>query len=344
MTIQNCTPCMPVKAVQAILIAVATWLVFIAWPAETTAQQQPANTELEFQNIDPAYADKSGPVVRIHRYVSPYVQRGLFDAFKQLIEGDGFRTEWLDKQLSQEALDNMDVLVVANAYTRGGARDFRNFSTLEAPSVYSEAEIEMIATWVRKGGSLLILADHSPFAGGTIKLAEAFGFTYMTGIALDKRSLSENIISNIDFRRSEGGSTEAGGREIAVGRLSDHAIVDGGLGREKISHFFAFEGQAIIPPPEATSLLVLPNGFETILTYSLFNEFFSAPRLDVSGLSQGAVMQLGEGRIAIFGETGGFTVRMPEGLPPSGFSSPEADENADFILSTLRWLANFTPE
>lgn len=304
-----------------------------------TAPKKPSQTAesgYSFDNDNPAYEAAKGPLIRIHRYVSPYVQRGAFEPFRTLVETDGFRVEWLDKQVSPDLLGETDILVIANAYTRGGANDFQNFTTLDAPSVYSPEEIAMIVDFVKAGGSLLILADHSPFAGGTIKLAEALGFVFMTGIALHNRSLSEEILGNIDFRRE--------GEGMLVGKLSAHPIVDGALGRKTISHYYAFEGQAIIPPPEATTLLTIPENFETMLTFAVRRDFYSAPRLDASGLSQGSVLELGKGRVAVFGETGGFTSQSQDGRPPFGLSSPLADENAEFVLSTMRWLAGYQPK
>ena len=141
--------------------------------AQTSKPAQAAEEGYTFDNRSPAYALGTGPRIAVHRYVSPYVQRGAFNPFQTLVETDGFQFNWLDKQISSEALAEIDILVVSNAYTKGGANDYNNFGTLDAPSVYSPDEIQLIKAWVEQGGRLLVLADHSPFAGGAIKLAEA---------------------------------------------------------------------------------------------------------------------------------------------------------------------------
>jgi len=303
--------------------------------AQTSKPAQAAEEGYTFDNQSPAYALGTGPRIAVHRYVSPYVQRGAFNPFQTLVETDGFQFNWLDKQISSESLAEIDILVVSNAYTKGGANDYNNFGTLDAPSVYSPDEIQIIKTWVEQGGRLLVLADHSPFAGGAIKLAEAFGFVFMTGFAIHKDSFSERVLTDIDFRR------EGEGKQI--GKLSDHPIVNGSTGRPPISHFKTFGGQAIIPAPKASSFLTIPAGFESLLTFRLRQDFNTAARLDASGLSQGATMDFGDGRIAIFGETGAFTSQSQLGAAPFGLSDPEADENADFVLATLRWLVGFKP-
>lgn len=315
-------------------------LVSISSAHMALAQSQPrqaGNATYEFANSTPAYAKAQGPRIIIHRAVSPYVIRGSFDPFTVVAESDGFVVNWLDAPLTKSLLDQASLLVVANPYTKGGALDYRNFGTLSAPSVYSPEEISMIAEWVRSGGALLLLADHSPFAGGGIKLAEAFGFTFMTGFAIHKSSTAQAVITNVEYRKD-------GKAGIRIGRLADHPITNGGLGREPLESFYAFGGQAIIPPPEAQNLLTLPDGFETILTFALTRDFNTAARLDATSLSQGAVREFGEGRVAVFGETGAFTSQIIDGVVGFGMGSPDAPQNEEFVLSVLRWLAGHNPD
>lgn len=288
--------------------------------------QQVAIDGFSFENETPAWAKGQGPQVLIHRSVSPYVQRGSFDPFKTLSETDGLSLNYLDTAIDAKTLSSAKILVIPNAYTK----DYASYSTLEAPSVYSGPEIDLIKDWVQEGGSLLVLADHSPFAGGTIKLAEAFGFSYMTGHTLNKASLSSRINVNIDF-------------SLENGLLADHPITNGAMGRKKISHYFAFGGQAIIAPKEAVSILTTPDYFETLLGFSASRDFYSALRLPTGGQSQGAAMEFGKGRLVIMGETGGFTAQLIKGSRAFGFENPEADENKEFVLATMRWLARYEP-
>lgn len=302
--------------------------VCITNPARTQGKQRQSAIEgFAFENLTPAFASQQGPRLLIHRAVSPYVQRGSFEPFKILAESDGFQVAYLNEPVTSANLAGTDLFIIANAYTR----NYKNYSTLEAPSVYTDDEIAMLVEWVKKGGSMLILADHSPFAGGTIQLANAFGFTYMTGIAISKNSLSERINSHIDFTKENK-------------LLAEHPITDGSSGRKPISHFYAFEGQAIIPPSQATSILTIPSYFETLLGFDPEVDFYSSPRLDSGGLSQGATLEFGNGRLMIMGETGGFTAQIIDGIAGTGFEEPVADENKEFVLAALRWLVKFTSQ
>ncbi|MCB1421990.1 MAG: hypothetical protein KDJ69_05895 [Nitratireductor sp.] len=315
---------------------VAALLIFAVYNPLSASERQFAFTEYTYTNENPAYEAQTGPRIVIHRYVSPYLQRGAYEPFAMLVETDGFQTQWLDGPLTAERLAETEILAIVNAYSRSGAGDYRRYSTIDVPSIYSEEELDLIVSWVKEGGSLLLLADHSPFAGGTIALASRFGAVYMTGHAVRNDSISENKYVNIDFRRTP--------EEPGHGTLNSHPITDGALGLGKIEHFYAFGGQAIIPPADAINILQIPQGFEAILTFRLNEEFYSAPRIDAGGLSQGMAMTFGEGRVAIFGEAGGFTTQRIDDNEPFGLADPDADENAAFVLATLRWLADYRPK
>jgi hypothetical protein len=127
------------------------------------------------------------------------------------------------------------------------------------------------------------------------------------------------------------------------GLKTGHSVLDGSTGRQKVTRFQAFGGQSFIPPAEATSLLTIPQGWVALFTYRLEAELATAPRIDASGMSQGAVMDFGNGRLAVFGEAGGFSAQIIDGTERFGFNTPEGAANPEFILATLRWLARFEP-
>ncbi|MCB1385760.1 MAG: hypothetical protein KDJ80_07445 [Nitratireductor sp.] len=333
---QDPQPCSMPNRRAVLAMAGAAGLLFPAAAFGQTGEiKQEAVSGYTFDNEYPAWPSGTGPRIGLHRFVSPHVQRGSMEPFATLAQTDGFRFEWIDHALSAETLKALDIFMVVNPYLKGGALDYRNFATPDAPSVYSPEEIAMIRQWVAAGGSLLVLADHSPFAGGAIKLLDAFGYTSMTGTTIHESSTLRAVKSDIGFAKQ--------GTGLQTGRLASHPITDGALGRRPIDHFRTFTGQALIPPATAQNLLTIPAGYQTVLTYKLFEEFDTAPRIDASGLSQGAVEEVGKGRIGIFGETGGFTAQVITNTEPFGLTDPQADQNADFVLSVLRWLVHYQP-
>jgi hypothetical protein len=290
------------------------------------AQRQLPDNDFVFQNDSPAYAAGTGPRIVIVTTNSKFVLRGAFDPLAKLAESDGFRVAKQEGTIA-EALRDADILVIANPYLES----FRDYPAMTPPSAFTAEEIVAIRNYVDEGGALLLLADHAPLGGGSSDLAKAFGFEFLNG------------------HTAEAAAAENGERRVMImfsadnGLKAGHPVVDGSMGRQKITRFQAFGGQSFIPPAEATSLLTIPQGWVALFTYRLEAELATAPRIDASGMSQGAVMDFGKGRLAVFGEAGGFSAQIIDGIERFGFNTPEGAGNPEFILATLRWLARFKP-
>lgn len=290
------------------------------------AQRQLPDNDFVFQNDSPAYAAGTGPRIVVVTTNSKFVLRGAFDPLAKLAESDGFRVARQEGTIA-DALRDADILVIANPYLES----FRDFPAMTPPSAFTAEEIAEIKRYVDEGGALLLLADHAPLGGGSSDLAKAFGFEFLNG------------------HTAEGASADIGDRRVIIlftpenGLLASHPIANGATGRQKVTRFQAFGGQSFIPPVEAANLLTIPQGWVAIFTYRLEAELATAPRIDASGMSQGAVMDYGKGRLAVFGEAGGFSAQIIDGTERFGFNTPEGAGNPEFILATLRWLARFKP-
>jgi hypothetical protein len=62
---------------------------------------------------------------------------------------------------------------------------------------------------------------------------------------------------------------------------------------------------------------------------------------------QAAVMPMGKGRIAVFGEAAMFSSQViGRSNPPFrfGFTAKGAEQNKQFILNLMQWLAGILPE
>ncbi len=284
------------------------------------AQQVPDNS-YHFENDSPAFAKNSGPKLVLDKLKSPFVQRGSFDPFLKIARDDGFQTGYLETKVDKTTLGKSQLLVIINSYRR----DFAEFSAMEPPSAYEDSEIEAIFEWVMGGGRLLLIADHSPFSGGTAKLAEKFGFTFFNGMVLEEAPLPfRNGI--IRYHTS-------------YGLNGDSPLLKGGYVKAPIERFMIFTGSAFIPPPQATSVLTIPKGFVALIMKRTLRDLTNVPKINVAGLSQGATMELGKGRIAVFGEAASFSAQTINELQKHGMNNPQADQNPYFVLATLRWLA-----
>jgi hypothetical protein len=295
-------------------------------PATANAQRQLPDNDFSFRNDNPAYAAGAGPRIVFVTANSKFVLRGAFDPLARLAETDGFRVSRPEGTVEQ-SMAGADILVIANPFLE----NYRDYPAMTPPSAFSVEEIDAIRRFVEEGGALLLLADHAPLGGGSSDLAKAFGFEFLNG------------------HTAEAAAADIGNRHVMIlftpdnGLLTSHPITSGDTGRQKITRFQAFGGQSFIPPADATNLLTIPSGWVAIFTYRLEAELASAPRIDASGMSQGAIMDYGKGRLAVFAEAGGFSAQIIDGVDKFGFNTPEGAANPEFILATLRWLARFEP-
>ena len=59
--------------------------------------------------------------------------------------------------------------------------------------------------------------------------------------------------------------------------------------------------------------------------------------ISAEGYSQGAVLEYGKGKMAVFGEGAMFTAQYMA-LSKSGINAPKAKNNVHFLLNTMHWL------
>jgi hypothetical protein len=303
-------------------------IILAALPAgEALAQRgQTQDPAWNFDNKSPAWPAGSGKAIVISGHSSPIVQNGSMEPFARLAASDGFNVRTEQGSVAA-AIDGAEILVIANAYRQ----DFAQFPAMTPPSAFSDAEIAAIRGFIENGGSLLLLADHAPLGGGASALAAAFGFDFLNGHLVEEaRAKTGYARVIIDFTPQDGLAT-------------DHPATDGSTGRAPIARFHCFGGQAFIPPAGAKTLLQVPQGWSVVFSYRLRDDLAAGPRLDASGMAQGAAMEFGKGRIAVFAETGAFTAQLLPGDRPMGLNTIEGRDNPEFILALLRWLAGYTP-
>jgi hypothetical protein len=289
-------------------------------PALAQAQQVP---DLEFAPVieRAEYDDGQGPTVLVDAaHLNFHTADGGYAAFAKLLRRDGYRVGSNTEAFSAESLARADVLVIANAMhadSKGG------FAPLPSRPAFTEAEIAAVERWVRGGGALLLIADHMPIAGHTETLAAAFGVRFHNGFLLDPRGNGD-----ITFRRSEGS-------------LVPGLVADGRRAGERVERVTTFTGQAfrVDPGVDADPLLLVPDGYAVLLPEVAWQFSERTPRIPAANLLQGALVRHGEGRVAVFGEAAAFTAQLagPQRLRV-GMSSPQAPENARYLLNVLHWL------
>jgi hypothetical protein len=267
----------------------------------------------------PAYEAGKGPRVAIDEaHHNFHTADGRYKPFAELLRRDGYRVNGLGQPLSPDSLKAADVLVIANPLHERNAKDW----SPPHLSAFTRDEIAALRSWVEKGGSLFLIVDHLPFPGAAGELAKALGAEFSNGYARAGH-----------WERGKPDTFEPG-----TG-LQDTAVTRGRADSEKVTKVTTFAGSAFQPPKDATPVLVFG-------AKSVSQEWKAVPgrrpderEVPIAGWCQGAVLKVGNGRVAVFGEAAMFSAQLagPKGQP-MGMNAPEAKQNHQLLLNVMHWL------
>jgi hypothetical protein len=260
----------------------------------------------------PAWETGKGPVVLLDEaHVNFHTLDGRYYTFGRLLSADGLVVRPLRTAFTRDALAGARLLVIANALHPRNREEW----SLPTPSAFTAAEIAAVRDWVGAGGSLLLVADHMPFPGAAEELAAVFGVRMLNGFAAPPG----DVRGQITFTR-------------AVGTLRDHPITRG------IDSVVSFTGQAF-SAERAAPLMVLPDSTVMLRPTVAWQFTDSTRRVPAGGLLQGAVLEYGKGRVAVFGEAAMFSAqRAGPNRQPMGMNAPNARQNPQFLLNVVHWL------
>ena len=282
--------------------------------------QQVADTAFRPPIGRPAFASGSGPLVLLDEaHHNFHTADGRYAPFAALLRRDGYRVEPLRERFSRSSLASARVLVIANAL------DSSNRGAWARPIAlaFTASEVQAVRTWVEGGGSLLLIADHMPFAGAAAALGRALGLEFSDGFAMADSGDSDPFV----FTRAD--ST-----------LGHHAIADGRSPDERVDSVVTFTGQGFrVTTGTVDPLLRLSEGMVLLEpdTAWVFNE--ATRRRSAAGWLQGAALEVGRGRVVVLGEAAMFSAQLAgPRRRPVGMNAPEASRNAQLLLNTMHWL------
>jgi hypothetical protein len=308
--------------------------VLTASPA--TAQEQEGDLDWRPQVAARAYV-ADGPLIRVDEgHGGVQTIEGRYAGFAALMRADGYRVDAGRGRLDAPgALDGVGVLVISNAASPDdGSR----------VSAFDEAEIEAVANWVERGGSLLLAADHEPHGAAAEALGARFGVTMGKGYAF--QPVRGDVTANLVFPRQA---------------LGDHPIIAGRDDREGVQVVETFTGQSLKGPDGSTVLLAMSDdvleapdlaALQTIRqrlrageNADFVTKELARPALPV----QGVAFPFGDGRVVVLGEAGMLTaqiVRFPDqpGREPYRFGlNTEGHDDQQFALNLMHWLSRILP-
>lgn len=280
---------------------------------------------------NPAYS-QSGTVGIDEAHSNFHTATGRYRPFAELLQSDGYRVRSVARRLDAETLANIDVLVVANAL---------GDKAQPGSAAFAEAECDTLRDWVRGGGGLLLVADHTPFGSAAESLAARFGVGMGKGYAFD-RVADGGVTTQLTFSRENG-------------LLGDHSITKGRRASEGVATVRSFTGQSLSVPEGAAVLMRLgPNVREAADTDNLDAEDAAgrstgtagpaagSRSVAAGGRAQGIAMAFGKGRVVVLGEAGMLSaqlIRSPDGREMRFGMNMPGNDNRQFALNVVHWLS-----
>jgi hypothetical protein len=314
-------------------MAVKNWsfclLLAVVFTSTRALSQQVSDPDFSTRVEHPAFI-KTHPRVGIdeaHRNF--HTRNGRYKPFADLMESDGFEVS-AGPVFTGNGLKGIDILIISNAMgeDHGAGR---------MGPAFTSAECDAVRDWVRGGGSLLLIADHTPMGDAAYPMAQRFSVEMGRGYVLDPRNYQDDP-STLVFSQENG-------------LLGDHAIVRGRNPSERVETIVAFTGQSLSVPPNATALMKLSD--DAVETFNpddeqkLESQQISVGQKIPRGHAQGLAMPFGKGRVAIFGEAAMFSAQIftVRGGAFDGRSfkmgmNVPGNDDRQFALNVMHWLGH----
>lgn len=290
----------------------------------------------------PVFMEGQGPIIIVDeshynfRTISPTLiphsevaMPGRFFPLARLLRRDGYVVKPSKDSFTRESLSEANILIIGSALAK------ENVNSWDLPFLpaFTADEIETVVSWVKEGGSLLLIAGTYGGAASSAQLAERFGIFFSNGSAFKVKDQYERVLKDwIVFKKNNGS-------------LVDHVITRGRNEEESVDSIMTFEGQAFRFKPGTAFEPILVFKEPTMLVFAFNGLFEHAPRIRADGMLQGALLKYGKGRVAVFGEAGMFCSQITNtARKPIGMNHPSASQNAQFILNMIHWLTNILNE
>lgn len=233
---------------------------------------------------------------------------GRYGPFADLLRSDGYIVSSNQQPFTADALKDADVLVIANAMGPDGH---------ETRPAFTSDEEAIVANWLRNGGSLFLISDHSPFGPAAARLAKQFGVTMHLLYARDDRFHDGWDNERLDFSR-------------ANGLLADNTITNGRRAGERINRVVTFTGQSLSGPSDTIPLLLLSDNAYDWQSRKI--------RFAAKGHLQSLALNVDRGRLIVSGEAALFSAQVdPLGIK-FGMNRRDNDDR-QFLLNILHWLS-----
>ncbi|MEW5759153.1 MAG: hypothetical protein AB1779_00120 [Candidatus Thermoplasmatota archaeon] len=248
---------------------------------------------------------------------------GMYRDFANFLEADGFKVATLDygNSITQNTFIGVKVFVIVCSQ---GTKQYDE-------NIYSDAEINAIVDFVRNGGGLFIIGDHSNFSLELKRITNKFSATFSNILVHDQTNYIQSSLAGADndvfiFFENE--------------TIKEHEI-------NKNVHRIEMYRTNIIDkmPPEAIKLITTDSdAYYYVDDYGNPSNSSGKPvllgRVPVSiAIPEGGVA--GKGRVVLTSDTNTFETH--EDRDYDGVYDLYDSDNEIYGLNIIRWLANVPP-
>ena len=279
--------------------------------------QQIADPNFNTRVDRPAYKKKGPKVLFDEAHNNFHTAGGRYKPFADLITSDGYRVTPNKQKFSAVTLKGFDILIIANAM---GAPQM---NTPEASNpAFTAEECDAVRDWVKKGGALLLVADHAPVGGANQILGERFGIDMSKQYTADEQNYEKETQNPgfIVYTRDSG-------------RLADHAITRGRRSEERVHKVIAFTGQSLKGPASSFAFMKLADTAQDLMPGR------DTKPISAAGRAQGIAMKFGKGRAVFLGEAAMLSAQLAgPNKAKFGMNRPGID-NRQLALNIVHWLS-----
>lgn len=290
------------------------WLALLL-PLTASAQRIP-DPSFDTSIERPAYRLRHPKVVIDEAHSNFHTAEGRYKPLAEMLRNDGYRVLRGTRKFDRKSLEGVRVLVISNA-TAPDATD-----EASGPA-FKEEECDAVRDWVRAGGSLLLIADHTPYGSAAENLAKRFGVDMGKGTVFDPEHGHKEDPTVLTFSRENG-------------LLGSHPLLHG------LELIVAFTGQSLGVPEGAVALLKLGPAAKEAQSVQELQTNTGRP---VGGRAQGVALTFGRGRVVIVGEAAMFSAQLirfeHEGKPMEfkmGMNVPGNDDR-QLARNVFHWLS-----
>jgi len=292
------------RTVTALAVAVVCFLAFAYW-YDSRGQRPDPDFDSRVEHL--TYTGTGPEILFDEAHENFHTIESGYKPFADLIRNDGYFIRANHSPFTASTLTGVSTQVIVNALGANGH---------ETRSAFTDSECAAVADWVASGGSLLLMADHSPFGSAARKLAESFGVKMFLRFARDDQN-SDGDNERLVFSRSNG-------------LLLEHPITEGRNSSERLNRVVTFTGQSLTGPPGSVPFLKLAD--------NAYDWESRKIRYSARGHAQGIAFQFGKGRVFVVGEAAVLTAQIdPLGFK-FGMNRPGSDDK-QFALNIMHWLS-----